>query len=67
MAKHKEMFLESNAESRGIYFKDELVDFGYSSPSFKSEPREIVLANNLNYDIKVYWIIPSLPASTAKV
>ncbi len=61
------MFLECNAESRGVYFKEDLVDFGFSSATFKSEPREVTLVNALNYDVTVHWIIPSLPSSTTKV
>ena len=64
MAKHKEMFLECNAESRGVYFKEDIVDFGFSPAAQKSEPKEITLVNTLNYDIKVYWVIPSLPGSS---
>ena len=67
VAKHKEMFWECNAESRGVYFREEYLDFGFSQSGIKSEPREVTLVNTLNYDVKVNWVIPSLPASAAKV
>jgi hypothetical protein len=67
VAKHKEMFLECNAENRGVYTKEDMLDFGFSPSMTKSEPREITIMNTLNYDISCYWVIPGLPANTSKV
>lgn len=67
VAKHKEMFWECNSESRGVFFKEDLVDFGYTPSGQKSDPKEVTIVNNLNYDVKAFWIIPSLPAGSSKV
>ena len=61
------MFLECSAESRGIFFKEDIIDFGFSPSGIKSEPREITLVNNLNIDVQAYWAIPNLPNSTIKM
>ncbi len=65
VVKHKEMFWECNAESRGVYFKEDLMDFGFSLSSAKSDPKEVTLVNTLNYDIKAYWVIPSIPGTSS--
>lgn len=66
VARHKEMFLECNSENRGVYFKEEMLDFGYTQANVKSEPKEINIVNSLNYDIAGYWVIPGLPANASK-
>lgn len=60
VASHKEMFWESSAQNRGIYFKEEMVDFGFSATGGKSDSKEVTLVNELNYDISVYWAIPNV-------
>lgn len=67
VATHKEMFWECNAASRGVYFKEDMLDFGFSVSGIKSDPKEVTLVNTLNYDITAYWVIPSLPTSSTKV
>jgi len=60
VARHKEMFWESTAQNRGIYFKENLIDFGFSQVNSRSDSKEIILVNDLNYDVKVYWGIPNV-------
>jgi hypothetical protein len=61
------MFLECNAESRGVFFKEDMVDFGFGAAQYKSEAKEVTLINRLNYDVVAYWVVPSYPASSAVV
>lgn len=60
VARHKEMFWESSAQNRGIYFKEEMVDFGFSATGGRSDSKEVTLVNDLNYDIRLYWAIPNV-------
>jgi len=66
VARHKEMFLECNSVCRGVYFKEDLLDFGFTQSAIKSEAREITIVNSLNYDVTVYWIIPGVPSTSNK-
>lgn len=67
VVRHKEMFWESNSETRGIYFNEDMVDFGFSVSGTKSEVKEVTLINELNYDVTVYWAIPNVPNVNAQM
>ena len=65
---HKEMFLEMcNAVQRGVFLKEEFLDFGFGRAGMVSEPRTVTVVNSFVFPIEIHWVTGSnTPQSEAQ-